>query len=316
MVFARVIAIKIAWAAMTLLVMSIITFAATSSSPVDVARNALGREVTNEQLERFIADRGLNRPVVVRYAAWLGDFVRGDFGTSTVTGRNVRDDVMPRLGNTLVLAALTLAISLPVSLGLAVYMALHVGRWQDLMLLSSTTVLTALPEFVTGMALILVFGVALHWLPIDSTALSFQSGWSAWASYVLPVLSMLLVSAPYTIRIARSAIRESLSAPHTRTAVLAGLSRRRVVALYVVLPAAVPIINTLALNLVYLISGVVVIENVFAFPGIGRRLVEAITTSDIETVQAIAIVMGAMFIAITQIADMAAAIVNPRLRSK
>ncbi len=254
--------------------------------------------------------------MVVRYAAWLGDFVRGDFGTSTVTGRNVRDDVMPRLGNTLVLAALTLAISLPVSLGLAVYMALHVGRWQDLMLLSSTTVLTALPEFVTGMALILVFGVALHWLPIDSTALSFQSGWSAWASYVLPVLSMLLVSAPYTIRIARSAIRESLSAPHTRTAVLAGLSRRRVVALYAVLPAAVPIINTLALNLVYLISGVVVIENVFSFPGIGRRLVEAITTSDIETVQAIAIVMGAMFIAITLIADMAAAIVNPRLRSK
>ena len=176
--------------------------------------------------------------------------------------------------------------------------------------------LTALPEFVTGMALILVFGVALHWLPIDSTALNFQSGWSAWASYVLPVLSMLLVSAPYTIRIARSAIRESLSAPHTRTAVLAGLSRRRVVALYAVLPAAVPIINTLALNLVYLISGVVVIENVFSFPGIGRRLVEAITTSDIETVQAIAIVMGAMFIAITLIADMAAAIVNPRLRSK
>jgi peptide/nickel transport system permease protein len=181
-------------------------------------------------------------------------------------------------------------------------------------LLAATTVLTALPEFVIGLVLILVFGVTLKWLPIDSTALLFGSNLSTLSSYVLPVLTMTLVTSPYTVRIARSAIRESLAAPHTRAAILSGLSRRRVIWAYAVLPASGPIINTLALNLVYLISGVVVIENVFNFPGIGRRFVEAITTGDTVTVQAVAVLMGIMFIVINFTADMLPTLANPKLR--
>ncbi len=153
-------------------------------------------------------------------------------------------------------------------------------------------------------------------LPIDSTALLFGSAFDNLSAYVLPVTTMVLVTAPYTIRIARSSICESLASAHTRAAILNGLSRRRILWAYAVLPAATPIINTLALNLVYLISGVVVIENVFNFPGIGRRLVEAITTGDTYTVQAVALLMGAMFIIINLAADLMAAYVNPRLRAR
>jgi len=310
----RLLASRLGFGLVTLLVMSMITFASTGISPKDVARNALGREVTQEQLDNFISANGLDDPAPIRYARWLERLASGDFGTSTITGRPVRQDVMPRLANTLVLAFLTLLIGLPVSLSIAVYMALRPGRWQDALLLAATTILTALPEFVTGMGLILLFGVTLEWLPIDSTGLVFGQGIDRLRAYVLPVATMVLVTAPYTIRIARAAIRDSLAAPHTRAAILNGLSRQRVLWAYAVLPAAVPIINTLALNLVYLISGVVVIENVFNFPGIGRRFVEAITTGDTVTVQAVAVLMGVMFIAINLGADLLAARINPRLR--
>ena len=311
-----VVAGRLCFAAITILVMSIVTFASTNLPPEDIARNALGREVSQEQLESYISANGLDRPMPVRYVEWLSALVTGDFGVSTVTGRNVSADIMPKLGNTLILALFTLALSLPLALGLAVYMALRTGAWQDVTLLMVTTVFTAVPEFVTGLALILLFGVLLNWLPIDSTGLIFGTGMQRVSAYVLPIVTMVLVTAPYTIRIARSAIRESLASEHTRSAILNGLSRRRILSAYVVLPAAVPIINTLALNLVYLISGVVVIENVFNFPGIGRRLVEAITTGDTVTVQAIAVLMGAMFIFINFCADLLAAYVNPKLRAK
>jgi len=312
----RVVLSRLGFALATLLLMSLITFAATSIAPEDVARNALGREVTQGQVELFIHDKGLDRPFAVRYAEWLAGAATGDFGVSAVTGRDVRADVMPRLGNTVVLALLALVIGVPLSLGVAVYMALRMGGWQDVSLLAGTTVLTALPEFVTGMGLVLLFGVTLGWLPIDSTALLFGSAFDNLSAYVLPVTTMVLVTAPYTIRIARSSICESLASAHTRAAILNGLSRRRILWAYAVLPAATPIINTLALNLVYLISGVVVIENVFNFPGIGRRLVEAITTGDTYTVQAVALLMGAMFIIINLAADLMAAYVNPRLRAR
>jgi len=153
----RVAAGRLCFALITLLVMSMITFASTSLAPEDIARNALGREVTQEQLQGFISERGLDRPLVLRYARWLSALATGDLGTSTVTGRDVSSDIVPKLGNTLILALLTLACSLPLALGLAVYMALRTGGWQDVSLLAVTTVFTALPEFVTGMALIFVF---------------------------------------------------------------------------------------------------------------------------------------------------------------
>jgi peptide/nickel transport system permease protein len=303
-------------ALLTLFVISIVTFAATSiKDPVEVARGALGREATDEQLQAYVAENDLDEPVYVRYANWLGDFVRGDWGTSPVTGRAVKDDIMPRLEKTLILSLVSLLVALPISIAIGLYMARRVGTWQDLSLLIGTVVFAALPEFVVGIGLLMLFAVELGWLPVDSTALQFGTPTEQAKAYVLPALTLVIAMVPYIARIARGAARESLAAPYTQAALLRGLPRRTVVWDHAMRNASVPLVNAVAINLVYLLSGVIVVENVFAFPGIGQLLVQAIGAGDTITVQAIALVMGAMFIAISLAADLLVVYFNPRLKA-
>jgi peptide/nickel transport system permease protein len=303
-------------ALLTLFVISIVTFAATSiKDPVEVARGALGREATDEQLQAYVAENDLDEPVYVRYLNWLGDFVRGDWGTSPVTGREVKDDIMPRLEKTLILSLVSLLVALPISIAIGLYMARRVGTWQDLSLLIGTVVFAALPEFVVGIGLLMLFAVQLGWLPVDSTALQFGTTTERVKAYVLPALTLVIAMVPYIARIARGAARESLAAPYTQAALLRGLPRRTVVWDHAMRNASVPLVNAVAINLVYLLSGVIVVENVFAFPGIGQLLVQAIGAGDTITVQAIALVMGAMFIAISLAADLLVVYFNPRLKA-
>ncbi|MDQ4082513.1 MAG: ABC transporter permease [Actinomycetota bacterium] len=301
---------------LTLLVISVVTFAATNvKSPIDVARNALGRETSEAQLQAYVKEHGLDEPIYVRYGNWLGDFVRGDWGVSAVTNRNVREDVVPRLEKTLLLSFASLLVALPISVALGVYMARRAGSWNDLSLLIGTVVFAAMPEFVVGIGLLMLFAVTLGWLPVDSTALSFGTMGEKVEAYVLPALTLVLAMVPYIVRIARGAAREALAAPFTQAALLRGLPRRTVIWDHAMRNAAVPLVNAVAINLVYLLSGVIVVENVFAFPGIGQALVQAIAQGDVITVQAIALVMGAMFIAISLLADLLVVYFNPRLKA-
>lgn len=303
-------------ALLTLLVISLVTFAATNiKSPTDVARNALGRETSESQLQAYVKQHGLDKPIYIRYGNWLGDFVAGDWGTSAVTGREVRADVLPRLGKTLLLSLVALGVALPISILVGVFMARRIGSWEDLSLLIATVVLAALPEFVVGIGLLMLFAVTLHWLPVDSTALSFGTTVEKMKAYVLPTLTLVIAMVPYIARIARGAAQESLAAPYTQAALLRGLPRRTVIWDHAMRNAAVPLVNAVAINLVYLLSGVIVVENVFAFPGIGQALVQAIAQGDTLTVQAIALVMGAMFIAISLAADLLVVYFNPRLKA-
>ena len=303
-------------ALLTLLVISIVTFAATNiKSPTDVARNALGRETSNAQLQAYVREHGLDKPIYVRYGNWLKDFVRGDWGTSAVTGRTVRADVVPRLEKTLLLSLIALVVALPVSVLIGVFMARRVGSWSDLSLLIGTVVLAALPEFVVGIALLMLFAVTLHWLPVDSTALSFGTTVEKLKAYILPAATLVVAMVPYITRIARGAAQEALAAPYTQAALLRGLPRRTIIWDHAMRNAAVPLVNAVAINLVYLLSGVIVVENVFAFPGVGQALVQAIAQGDTITVQAIALVMGAMFIAISLAADLLVVYFNPRLKA-
>jgi peptide/nickel transport system permease protein len=316
--FARVevIARQLGIALLTLLVISIVTFAATNyKSPEEVARQALGREAADVQLDAYLEEHGLDRPIYVRYGDWLSDFVRGDFGTSAVTGREVRGDVVPRLVRTLLLSLLALAIALPVSVALGVFMARRIGRWSDFLLLIGTVIVAALPEFVIGIGLLMLFAVTLGWLPVDSSAISFGDFEAQAQAYILPALTLVLAMVPHIARIARVSAREAFAAPFVQAAVLRGLSRRRVTWDHGMRNAAVPLVNAVAINIVYLLSGVIVVENVFAFPGIGQLLVQAIGGGDVITVQAIALVMGAMFIGISLAADLLAVYFNPRLRT-
>ena len=313
----RTIAKQVGSALLTLLVISIVTFAATNvKSPEDVARNALGRETTEEQLQAYLKEHGLDRPVHERYVAWLGDFVRGDWGISAVTNRPVRDDVVPRFEKTLILSLVSLLVSLPISVAIAVYMARRVGSATDFGLLMGTVVVAALPEFVVGIGLLMLFAVTLGWLPVDSTGLSFATSFGDQVkAYILPALTLVFAMTPYVVRIGRAAAREALAAPYVQAALLRGLSRRSITWDHAMRNAAVPMVNAVAINVVYLLSGVIVVENVFAFPGIGQLLVQAIGGGDTTMVQSIALVMGAMFILISLAADFLVVYFNPRLKA-
>lgn len=304
-------------ATMTLLLISIISFAAMSRAPDKVARNVLGRDVTQSQLDAYVRLHDLDRPFVDRYVRWLYKFAKGDWGKSLATGNPVNEDVVPRLTKTLILAVSSIALALPLGLITGVYMALRISRWPDLLLSLLTVVVTAVPDFVIAISLLLLFGVMLDWLPVDSVALMFESTVAEKAAvFVLPVTALALSIWPYISRITRAAAREALAASYTQAALLRGLSRRTVVWGHAMRNAAVSIINAVGISLVYLIGGVIVVENVFGIPGTGRWLVESVSTGDAPAVQAIAVIMGAIFIGINLIADMLVLYFNPRYRAQ
>lgn len=314
----RAFARQLAWALVTLFVISIVTYAAVnaSHSAAAVARQALGPRAADSQIAAYVHRHDLTAPLVVRYGRWLADFVRGDWGISAFTQRPVISDVAGRIERTVILALAAFLLSLPVSLALGVFMARRWGRASDLSLGFVLVTINALPEFVVGIAVLILFSVVLGVLPPDSSGLSFGGLGHQVQAYVLPVLTLVLVSIPYIARVTRAAARDALAAPYTRAAVLRGLSRRTVIWDHAMRNAGPPVVNAVAINAVYLIGGVIVVENLFGFPGAGQDLVQAINHGDAATVQAIALLMGAMFIAISLLADLLVIYLNPRLKAR
>jgi peptide/nickel transport system permease protein len=314
---ARAIARQVGSGILTLLVVSIVVFGFLSlRTASDIAHQKFGNQITNEQIEAFAHEVGLDKPVYERYGIWLWHFVQGDMGTSFVTNSPVSENVLPRFERTLVLAALSLLISLPISVAIGVFQARRVGSATDLSLLMGSVVLAALPEFVVGIVLLYIFALELGWFPTDSTALVFPTSFAnEMEAYALPTATLVLAIVPYIARIARGSVREALGAPYTQAAVLRGLPRRTVVWDHAMRNAGVPLVNAVAINIVYLLSGVIVVENVFAFPGIGQGIVQAIQTTDVYNVLAIAMLMGALFVAMSVVADVLVAYLNPRLKA-
>ena len=315
---AGTIARHIASGLLTLFLISIVAFGMMSvRTPEDIARKKFGPQITAAQVEAFAQEYELDRPVIERYGDWLWSFLHGDMGTSFVTDTSVSENVIPRVQRTLILSLVSLLIALPLAVALGVFQARRAGRWSDLFLLTGSVVLAALPEFVVGIALLYLFAVELGWLPVESaTALTFASSLGEQAkAYVLPAATLVLAMVPHIARISRSAMREALGAQYTQAAVLRGLPRRTVIWDHAMRNAGVPLANAVAINIVYLLSGVIVVEWVFAFPGIGQGLVQATSTSDVFSVQAIAVLMGAMFIVVSLTADCVVAYLNPRLKA-
>jgi peptide/nickel transport system permease protein len=306
-------------ALVTLLILSALTFVAMNMrSPADVARQKLGRDATAEQLSVFVDRYELDRPIHERYPIWLWRFMGGDMGSSHVTERSIGPDIAPRFQRTVILTVAAVLVALPLSLLIGVFQARSYGKAPDLAVLTSSIVVAALPEFVLAVVLLMVFSVWWGLLPVESgTALTFASSFVDQAkAYILPAFTLIIAMTAYTSRIARASIREALAAPYAQAAVLRGLPRRMVIWDHVMRNAAVPIVNAVAIGIVYLLGGVIVIENVFAFPGIGQGLVQAISTTDTNTVQAIVLVMGALFIVISLLADLLVVYLNPRLRQR
>lgn len=299
---------------LTLLLTSLIVFAITQLLPGDVARAVLGREAGEEALAAFREAYGLNDPALVQYGRWLANFVRGDWGTSLSTRTEIFPTVMQRLRNSAMLALVTLLLAVPLALLLGVIAGLNEGRLADNVISIASLAVVGLPEFVTGLVLIELLSRRWRLLPANSSIPLNASFAEALPMLILPALTATLVLLAYIARLTRAGVIEELKRPYVRTAVLKGLPWPVVVVRHVLRNALLPTITVIAISFGWLISGLIVIENVYNYPGIGRLLVFAIDRRDLPTLQAVSMITVLGFALANLVADLLYAALNPRIR--
>lgn len=305
---------RLGFLALTVLVTSLIVFTVTQFLPGDVCRIILGREAGEAALEACRVDLGLNEPVVMQYLNWLGSFLTGDWGSSYSTGSEIYPLVMSRLSNSLMLASVTLVIAVPISVLLGVIAGLNENRWIDNAINIFSLSVVGLPEFVTGLILIQVFSFSLGLLPANSSIAPDTGFWEALPMLILPALTATLVLLAYIARLTRAGVIEELKRPYVRTATLKGMPERTVTIKHVLRNALMPTITVIAISVGWLISGLIVIENVYNYPGLGRLLVFAIDRRDLPMLQAVTMVTVLGFALANLIADLLYAFLNPRVR--
>lgn len=305
---------RLGFLAVTLVVTSMVVFLITRWLPGDVARVILGREAGGAALVSLRAELGLDQPLAVQYLRWLGDFLRGDWGRSYSTGLPVQPLVLERLARSLQLAGLTLLIAVPLAVTLGVVAGLRRDRAADHAISLGSLAVVGLPEFVTGLVLIQVFAFKLHWLPASSAVAPGTSFVDALPQLILPALTATLVLVAYVARLTRAGVVEEIDQPYVRTAALKGLSARQVIGRHALRNALRPTITVVAISLGWLISGLVVVENVFNYPGLGRLLIFAIDRRDIPLIQAITLVAVVAYMLANLVADLAVARLDPRIR--
>ncbi|MDH5507147.1 MAG: ABC transporter permease [Anaerolineae bacterium] len=305
---------RLGFLALTVVLTSLLVFIVTQLLPGDVCRVILGREVGEAALVNCREDLGLNEPALVRYFSWLGNFLRGDWGDSFSVHRPILPLVVERLRNSLMLAFLTLAIAVPLATALGVIAGLNEGKWVDSVISVGSLAVVGLPEFITGILLIQVFALELHWFPANSSIRSGISFFAALPSLILPAITATLVLLAYIARLTRAGVVEELKKAYVRTAVLKGLPRRTVMVRHVLRNALLPTITVIAISFGWLISGLIVIENVFNYPGLGRLIVFAIDRRDLPLLQAVTMLTVVGFALANLAADLLYAALNPRIR--
>ena len=305
---------RIGFLALTFILTSLIIFTVTQFLPGDVARVILGREAGEAQVQALREELGLNDPVPVQYVRWLGDFVTGDWGQSFSTKSEIRPLVLGRLRNSLMLAFITIVISVPLAVFLGVIAGLNENKASDNIISVSSLSVVGLPEFVTGLVLIQIFSFKLRLLPANSSIKPGASFMESLPMLILPALTATFVLLAYITRLTRAGVVEELKADYTRTAILKGMSRRTVVVKHVLRNALLPTITVIAISFGWLISGLIVIENVFNYPGLGRLMVFAIDRRDLPLLQAVTLVTVLGFAFANLAADLLYAYLNPRIR--
>lgn len=299
---------------LTLWAVSLFVFLGTQLLPGDAAQAALGQNASPALIAGLRHEFGLNRPVLMRYGEWLAGFVHGDLGRSLPSGESVGPLLADRVRNTAVLAAIAIAILIPLSVVLGIASAVHRDRAFDHAVTGVTLALISTPEFVVGSLLALILAVRFGWLPPASLVDSSQPVSGQLALFVLPVLTLLAASAAQMIRMVRASMIDVLQSDYVTMARLKGVPERRVL-FYHALPNALgPTIQVTAFNIAWLIGGVIVTEAVFQFPGVGLALTSAVAARDQPTVEAIALLVTAIFVGANLVADICVILLNPRLR--
>jgi len=311
-VVARLIAQRLALGLLSMLIVSLIIFIAVNSLPGSFASAVLGQSATPEAVAAFNRQLGLDQPLVARYFSWLGGAVKGDFGTSFTT-RPVGTVIGPRLLNTIKLALATAAIAVPLAIVLGIICVRYLNRLPDRILSATTLSTISLPEFFIAYLLILLLAAKLQWLPSLSTIRASMGLSDQLLRMVLPVLTLVFVTLAHMMRATRAALINIMSQPYVEMARLKGEPETKVILKHALPNAIGSIASVIALNLAYLIAGVVVVEVVFVYPGIGQTMVNAVSNRDIPIVQACALIFSATYIILNLTADIIAIASNPRL---
>jgi len=310
----RLIAQRLVISLLTLLLVAVIVFVVVELLPGDVATRILGRDATPETIALFRERMNLDAPPAERFATWLGGVVTGDLGYALTSGRPIVRILGPRIQNTLILSGLALLLYIPLSLVPAMLQAVFRDRPIDQFLSTLNLIAVSLPDFLLGTILLIAFAVTVPLFP----AMSLVDETSDVAEYLracaLPGLTLAIVMAAYAIRMLRDNLVEILDADFIRMAELKGMPRRKVLVRHALPNSLVPTLNITALNLGYVIGGVVIVERVFSYPGFGSLMVDALTLRDVPLIEATVLIAAAVYIVANLLADVGAILLNPRLR--
>ncbi|WP_413870499.1 ABC transporter permease [Albidovulum sp.] len=303
---------RLALGLLTLFVISVIIFGATELLPGDLAQNILGQSATPETVAAFRRELGLDLPAHTRYINWLLGALQGDFGTSLANKRPIADLIATRLSNTLFLAVYAAALSVPLSLALGILAALYRNSVFDRVVNALALTSISFPEFFVAYILIFVLAQSGFFPSMARMDPSTTFGEALYRTF-LPAVTLTLVVTAHMMRMTRAAIINLLASPYIEMARLKGMSPTRVILKHAVPNALAPIITVVALNLAYLITGVVVVEVVFVYPGLGQLMVDSVAKRDFPVVQAVALIFAAAYVLLNLTADVLSTLSNPRL---
>ena len=310
----KLVAQRIALSLLLLFAASALIFIGTNILPGDVAQSILGQSATPEALANLRRDLGLNDPAITRYFDWLFAAMQGDLGTALTNGRNIAESLAQRLSNTLFLAFWVAIVSVPLAILLGLLAVRFKDRWPDKLISGATLASISIPEFLIGYVLMFYLGVQLRWFP---SVAAIRDGMSLGAKLeviALPVMVLTLVVLAHMMRMTRAAILNVMQSAYIETAELKGLSGLQIIWRHAFPNAIAPIVNVVMLNLAYLVVGVVVVEVVFVYPGMGQYLVDHVAKRDVPVVQACGLIFAAVYIGLNLIADLVSILANPRLR--
>lgn len=304
---------RLALGFLTIFVISILIFVGVEALPGDLATAILGHEATPETVAAFRKELKLDLPPHIRYFAWLGDFLRGDLGTSLANKRPVSELIGWRFSNTIFLAASAAIVAVPISIFLGILAALYRNSLFDRIISMVTLSTISFPEFFVAYILIALLSVQLVIFPSISNINDQMSFWEKIHAIFLPCLTLALVVVAHMMRQTRAAIINILASPFIEMARLKGLKRMRIIVLHAFPNALSPVINVVAINLAYLVVGVVIVEVVFVYPGLGQLLVDSVSARDIPVVQASGLIFAVVYVGLNLSADVLSIVTNPRL---
>jgi peptide/nickel transport system permease protein len=315
MILLRLIAGRVLGALVTLFLVSVLIFLMIDILPGDVAGRILGREASAHALAQLREQLHLNDPLIVRYVRWISAFVTGDFGTSLSSSRPIADVVGPRLMNTLLLSLGAVIVYLPLLTVTALVQAVSRNRFADHLLSGITLVFLSIPDFLLGTMILVLFVLIVPLLPAVSYVDNSRPAGAYILALVMPAMTLGIVITVHTVRMLRDNLIEVLDSEYVRMAELKGLPRRRVLLRHALPNALIPTLNIAALNLVYLIGGVVIVEKVFAFPGFGSLLVDSVQLRDFPLIEVTVLIAATVYIVANLVADVITIILNPRVRT-